>query len=516
MLRSNTSFSSLKSQPHISSWQVKLQQTKQLQQKLQQRQHQFSFPQVSTTVSLTRNHANSNTSKILKSPLQKHSSPFLFSSNNQVNFHLQNIRNQQRFFNSSLLKRQEQTITPNERETENNSKTKNTQHDHFYQNSQNNGDPSHNSFRQEKNGNSGPKLTTMSGDKSMAWWLIACCFMVLMMIIIGGLTRLTGSGLSMTDWKFTGSLPPMSQEEWEEEFEKYQQFPEYKLLNNDMTLNEFKFIFFMEYFHRMFGRMTGAVFGVPFLYFGLRKRLTAPVLKRFGLLLGMGVGQGFLGWYMVQSGLQDPEEKRERPRVWPTRLAAHLMSAVTIYSTLYWTSLRLMPSMNNVDVPNTKVVNHLRHASIGAAAVMLTTIASGAFVAGNDAGRAYNTFPLMGGNLVPAEYWDMQPTYKNFLKNVATVQFNHRVMATTSLGLAGYIFFRSRGIALPRHSRFAVAALLGTTCFQYALGITTLLNFVPVSLGTAHQAGAIGVLTAALHSIYSLRTRKPLRTRVFK
>lgn len=357
-------------------------------------------------------------------------------------------------------------------------------------------------------------ITTKLGDRAMAWWLLALCFMVFMMIIIGGLTRLTGSGLSMTNWKFTGTLPPLSEEEWEEEFERYKQYPEFKLMNHGMTLNEFKFIFFMEYFHRMFGRLTGAVFALPFLYFAATKRLTTPVLKRFGLLLSMGVGQGFLGWYMVKSGLQDPETKHERPRVWPTRLAAHLMSAVTIYGTLYWTAMRLMPSMNNIKVPDTKAIHSLRRTAIGAAAVVTTTIASGAFVAGNDAGKAYNTFPLMAGSVFPSEYWDLNPAYKNFLKNVATVQFNHRVMATTSLGIAAYIYLRSRSLPLPRHSRLAVGALLGATCFQYALGITTLLTFVPVSLGAAHQAGAIGVLTAALHSIYALRTRRPLRTRV--
>jgi len=348
----------------------------------------------------------------------------------------------------------------------------------------------------------------------VATWLGLGSGWVFALVVLGGVTRLTRSGLSMTEWKFTGERPPINADDWEAEFEKYRASPEFKQVHSTMTIEEFKFIYWMEYGHRMWARALGVVFAVPAAYFALRGYVNGALAKRLGLLFLMGGSQGLVGWWMVRSGLRDPAETdnpHAAPRVSPYRLAGHLASAFAIYSLLTWTTLSMsMPAPALAAFREQPAVmaaaRGLRRAVHPLAGLIGVTALSGAFVAGNDAGRAYNTFPTMNGAWVPEEYFEAPRGWlRNCFENTAAVQLHHRVLAlSTAAGTLAVWAYGSR-LPLPAPTRACLHLLLAGTAAQVTLGISTLLTYVPVSLGAAHQAGALGLFTAALGLMHTLR-----------
>jgi cytochrome c oxidase assembly protein subunit 15 len=362
----------------------------------------------------------------------------------------------------------------------------------------------------------------VGGDRAVrqvAWWLGGGCAWVFSMVVLGGMTRLTRSGLSMTDWKFEYEHPPLTDEDWEAEFEKYKQSPEYKKANLGMTVDEYKFIYWMEYGHRMWGRVLGLYFVGPLAYFASQGYITSALAKRLGVFFVLGAAQGMIGWWMVKSGLEEQEFSYDVPRVSPYRLATHLTGAFTIYTGMLWTTLNVIyptsPSQaagaSKALIDATKRLHRVVHPLAGLIGI---TAISGAYVAGMDAGRAYNTFPLMGGQWIPAEYLDQWETkgWRNFFENTAAVQFDHRVLALSTLASVSAVWLGHRNsAALHPRTRMLLHALLATTAGQVTLGITTLLHHVPVELGSAHQAGALTLFTVVLALMHSLRGPKRVR-----
>jgi heme a synthase len=341
-----------------------------------------------------------------------------------------------------------------------------------------------------------PRAT--SSDRAIALWLFACCAMILLMVVIGGITRLTESGLSITEWQpVTGVLPPLNEAQWTAEFEKYKAIPQYRTIHADMTLGEFKYIFFWEYLHRLWGRLIGLAFAVPFAYFLVRGRVSRRLAPRLAMLFVLGGLQGALGWYMVESGLS------ERIEVSQYRLAAHLAAAALIYAAILWVALDLV-------WPEREVARDLRQRRLrGGIGVVLAfvslTLVAGAFVAGLRAGSIYNTFPLMGDRLVPAEYAALSPFWRNWFENPAAVQFNHRLLAEITVGEVAGLWLLSLRVGLPLRARAAMNGLFAIALLQLALGISTLLLVVPLPLAVAHQAGAMLLLTGALVAFHALR-----------
>eukprot|EP00004_Rigifila_ramosa_P025954 TRINITY_DN7892_c0_g1_i2.p1 TRINITY_DN7892_c0_g1~~TRINITY_DN7892_c0_g1_i2.p1 ORF type:complete len:331 (+),score=90.15 TRINITY_DN7892_c0_g1_i2:177-1169(+) len=329
------------------------------------------------------------------------------------------------------------------------------------------------------------------------------------MVVLGGVTRLTQSGLSMTSWTFVGSLPPMNEAEWEAEFARYKQFPEYQDLNRGMTLAGFKQIFWWEYSHRMAGRAIGVVFGVPFAYFLARGRFDGAMKRRLAALFALGGAQGLLGWYMVQSGLSRETIVTATPSVSPYRLASHLAMAFGIYGLSLYTALDFLRRKVPLATPLHPSVAKMRRMTVVTLAMLACTILSGAFVAGNDAGMIYNTFPLMGGRVVPSDYIDPdKPLGRNFFENPANVQFNHRVLGVgTGLHIlfAVYVAGKKRHFAhLPRPAVTAATALAAVAVAQMSLGIATVLTAVEVPVAAAHQAGSLTLLTACVFLLHAL------------
>ncbi|RMD61601.1 MAG: heme A synthase [Alphaproteobacteria bacterium] len=337
-----------------------------------------------------------------------------------------------------------------------------------------------------------------SADRAIGLWLLACCAMIFAMAVIGAITRLTDSGLSIMEWApLRGALPPLSEAEWQRVFALYQQIPEYRDVNAGMTLAEFKAIFWWEYFHRLWGRLIGVVFLVPFLWFLIRGRIRRTLAPRLALIFVLGAGQGALGWYMVASGFAD------RTDVSQYRLVAHLLAAVAIYGVILWIALGLLEP---APVPSTDArTGRLRTALAGLSALVLVTVASGGFVAGLDAGFIYNTFPLMDGRLVPADYAALQPFVANWFENVAAVQFNHRLLAVTTVTTALALWLWARRLELPPRARSALHHVAAMALIQFALGIATLLWVVPVWLGALHQAGALILFSFTLWTLHRLR-----------
>jgi cytochrome c oxidase assembly protein subunit 15 len=333
--------------------------------------------------------------------------------------------------------------------------------------------------------------------RQIAAWLLACCALVFAMVVVGGVTRLTGSGLSIVEWEpLVGTIPPLSQSDWEELFEEYQATPQYRKVNRDMSLDEFKGIFWWEYIHRLLGRAIGVVFFVPFVWFLARRRIERPLAWKLGGIFILGALQGGMGWYMVMSGLVDD------PRVSQYRLVAHLGLAFLIFGAMLWTALDLLCPARAVLTPARRRL--ARHAS-GLTALIFLMVLSGGFVAGIRAGHAYNTFPLMNGHLVPPEIFMLEPWWANLFNNMATVQFNHRLIAWLLILLVPALWFASRRAALPHRARLAANTLLVLLALQVALGIGTLLLVVPVPLAAAHQGGAVLVFGASLWFAHALR-----------
>lgn len=367
--------------------------------------------------------------------------------------------------------------------------------------------------------------------KAVGYWLMGMSGLVAGMVTVGGITRLTRSGLSMTDWKLQGTLPPMTYEEWMIEFDRYKQFPEWQQRKN-MTLDDFKFIFFWEYGHRMMGRMLGFAFAGPLVYFGARGMIPRHLYPRMGLLFGLGGTQGLIGWWMVKSGLtNDVLQSNKEIRVSPYRLATHLSMAFTTYGCLLWTSLEILrPTSATVQSVVTKSgvagitpkllshVKQIRGLSLANLALVATTALSGAYVAGNDAGRAYNTFPMMGDEWIPEGMWTLEPAWRNIVENTATVQFDHRVLAMSTLTSITAMFVTAKRAAggvvwkqiLPRYSQVMMHSAVGMAAVQVGLGISTLLLYVPTHLAATHQFGSLVLLTFSTAALHSLKFAKVL------
>ena len=334
-------------------------------------------------------------------------------------------------------------------------------------------------------------LDPENSNKSIAIWLLVCCATVFGMVVLGGVTRLTGSGLSMVQWApIMGILPPLNQEAWQETFLLYQQFPEFQLKNFHMTLDDFKSIFWFEYAHRLLGRGIGLIFFFPFLYFFLTKKITKSLTPKLITMFVLGGLQGLMGWYMVKSGLVD------NPHVSQYRLTAHLSLAIIIYAYMFWVALDLLSENSNA-VSIKKDSKFMLMTSIITVIVFITII-SGGFVAGTRAGFAFNTFPLMNGQLIPDGLLTMSPVWHNFFENIITVQFDHRVLATLLFLTIITFWFKARTLQLESLTQLSIHLLLAALVLQVTLGISTLVLVVPVALAAAHQAGAVILLTAAL------------------
>jgi cytochrome c oxidase assembly protein subunit 15 len=330
--------------------------------------------------------------------------------------------------------------------------------------------------------------TARSDAPAVARWLLLCAAMVLAMVLIGGITRLTESGLSIVEWQpLVGTIPPLSDADWQALFQKYQTSPQFKQVNRGMTLGEFKSIFWWEYIHRLWGRLIGLVFALPFLWFLARRQIAGALVWKLGGIFALGAAQGAMGWYMVASGLVD------RPEVSQYRLTAHLGLALLIYALLLWTAWNLRGARLGDAAPAA-----MRRGAAGLLILVTVAVLAGGFVAGLDAGLLYNTFPLMEGRLVPPDYLATEPWWRDVFENRATVQFHHRLLGIATLAAAGVYAWRTLGPGTPRPVRRAAAALAHTAALQVALGIATLLLVVPVSLAALHQAGAMALFTAAL------------------
>jgi heme a synthase len=337
-----------------------------------------------------------------------------------------------------------------------------------------------------------------SRGRVLAGWLFAVCAMIYVMVLIGGLTRLTYSGLSMVEWKpLTGWLPPFSADAWEATFAKYRDFPEYRELNMGMSLDEFKFIFLMEYAHRLWGRLIGVVLLVPFVAFFIRGWIDRRLLPKLLAMFVFGGLQGMLGWYMVQSGLVD------EPDVSPYRLTAHLGFAILIYAYVFWVALDLWGrSADDGDEP---APAGLRWLADVLAVLVFVTILSGGFMAGINGGFAYNTFPTMDGEWFPEGLFGLTPFVISIFEDVTTVQFDHRLLAYSVLLLAVALWLAARRNRLSGKARLAVNCVPIFALVQALLGISTLLLIVPTPLAATHQAGAVALLTVTIWAAHSLR-----------
>lgn len=330
-------------------------------------------------------------------------------------------------------------------------------------------------------------------DRQIANWLFLVCAMIFCMVIVGGVTRLTESGLSMVNWKpLSGILPPMNEAEWAKEFTAYQQYPEYQKVNKGMSLDEFRSIFYWEYSHRLLGRLIGLVFFIPFIIFLWKGKVYGPLKPKLWFMFFLGGLQGLLGWWMVKSGLVD------RPDVSHYRLTAHLGLAVLIYLYIFWVATGLVMTR----CPGT------RKRPVGALTFLVwlifIQILLGGLMAGLNAGLIYNTWPLMEGQFIPVGLYALTPWYMNMFENIMTVQFHHRMMAYLIGLLSLYIWFRIRN---DTHINVRLAGLLMLVAvfIQGALGVFTLINMVPIPLAAAHQAGALVTLSAALFALRRAR-----------
>ncbi|GAA0599391.1 COX15/CtaA family protein [Craurococcus roseus] len=341
------------------------------------------------------------------------------------------------------------------------------------------------------------------GARAVGRWLLVVAAMVWIMVALGGATRLSGSGLSIMEWApIMGTLPPLSDAEWQRLYDLYRTIPQYALVNQGFGMEGFKRIFWLEWAHRFWGRAIGLVYAGGLLWFWLRGRIPAGLKPRLLLLLALGGMQGAVGWFMVASGFD-----ADRTAVSPWRLVAHLGLALALYAALLWTALGLLARRDGPRspdaVPAWRSVRRQVQASVW---LLVAAMLAGGFTAGIRAGLDYNTFPLMDGRLVPEGYWRLEPAWLNLAENVAAVQFNHRLLATLA-ALAAFGAALAAWRRLPGGpARRACLGLGAAVALQYALGVATLLLVVPAWLGTLHQANAVLVLTVALLALRRLPT----------
>jgi cytochrome c oxidase assembly protein subunit 15 len=346
-------------------------------------------------------------------------------------------------------------------------------------------------------------MPSVRSRRAVSIWLFVICAMLLGMIALGGATRLTGSGLSIMDWQpISGIIPPLSHGEWERLFAIYQTIPQYKLQHEGFGLAGFQQIFWLEWIHRFWGRLTGIAFLLPLIYFAATGQIRRRLLPGLIVIFCLGGLQGFVGWFMVSSGFLPDSDHVET-----VRLVAHLAMALVLYSAILWVAMTEW-----VPFP-TALPGALGLRRLILALVVLTalTILAGGFTAGSRAGYIFNTFPLMEGHLVPPGYGMLQPFWRNWFQNLAAIQFDHRLLATATAvaALAAAVWGTSSRLGLPPGPRDAMLALGATVLVQYALGVATLLLVVPVDLATLHQVVAVLLLSAGLIALHSLRGARP-------
>lgn len=329
-------------------------------------------------------------------------------------------------------------------------------------------------------------------NRQIALWLLLCAGVIFTMIFLGGVTRLTGSGLSMVEWKpIMGVIPPLNDTEWQQTFEKYQQFPEYQKVNKGMNVHEFKSIFMYEYLHRVLGRLIGVIFLIPFLFFYFTKRIAPGLTPKLAFMFVLGGLQGLLGWYMVKSGLVD------NPRVSQYRLTAHLGAAIAIYAYILWIAFGLL-SVNGATADRSSTGTCLKRFSFTLTGLIFLMIMSGGLVAGTHAGLAYPTFPLMGDSFIPPGLYNTTPAWLAAFEDITTIQFNHRIFAYSLFTLILIFAINVLKNTPTRRVRIGIYMLVLLLFVQVTLGISTLLLHVPVHLASAHQCVAIALLTASL------------------
>ena len=331
-------------------------------------------------------------------------------------------------------------------------------------------------------------------DRQVATWLLLCAAVIFGMIILGGVTRLTHSGLSMVEWKpLMGIIPPLSEQAWLEIFEKYKQFPEYQKVNFRMDLDGFKSIFMYEYLHRVLGRLIGVIFFVPMVYFAVKGRVRAGVMPKLWILFVMGGLQGLLGWYMVKSGLVND------PRVSQYRLTAHLGVAVAIYAYMLWVAFDLV-----FKPAAATATDRLAHFSLVLVGLVYLMILSGGLVAGTRAGFAYSTWPLMGPSFIPEGLYSTSPAWLAMFEDITTIQFNHRMFAYLLFALIHLFAYRAWRSGISGRGLLGVGLLLVALWLQVIMGIGTLLLHVPVWLAASHQGGAVLLLSAMVFACHHL------------
>jgi len=337
----------------------------------------------------------------------------------------------------------------------------------------------------------------MRNARPLRRWLLLCMALVAMMVLIGGLTRLTESGLSIVKWKLvTGTLPPLSAESWNQEFTDYQASPQYKLVNHDFSLADFQHIYWLEYLHRLIGRLVGLAIFLPFLYFLARRQLGRFMVVRSLQMFFLVALQGTVGWVMVASGLHN------EPRVEPLKLALHLSLAFSLFLLMLWTYWQLSGRTRfSTSAP-------IAFSARALFLVIFAQIIFGALVAGLRAGLSYNTYPLMDGQWVPDGLWTLSPWWRNHLESILTVQFQHRMGALVVLAIGFAIVATAwrKTVALHRELRILLWALL----LQFSLGVATLLSQVNHGFASTHQLGALVLLSAALNLVYRFSVKNPL------
>jgi len=333
-------------------------------------------------------------------------------------------------------------------------------------------------------------------NRQIAIWLLCVCASIFVMLVIGGATRLTHSGLSMMTWDpLMGWIPPLNQAQWLDSFEHYKKIPEFYELNPDMDVEGYKNIFMLEYIHRVWGRLIGLFFLLPFLYFLMAGKIAKSFRPKLVIMFVLGGMQGVLGWYMVSSGF-------DNPHVSQYRLTAHLSAAFIIYGYILWVAMGLLFSSEDASLYD---VSLLRRLSLGLTGLIALTVMAGGMVAGLKAGFTYNTFPLMDGHFLPDSYAMLHPFYLNFFENIAAVQFDHRILAETVLLCVFGLWWYARRFELADRARMAFNLLLVMAVLQVSLGIATLVMVVPTWLAVTHQGGAMLLFTAALFANHALR-----------
>lgn len=383
------------------------------------------------------------------------------------------------------------------------------------------------------------KAHPVISSKVTGYWLVSTSGLIFGIVVIGGLTRLTESGLSITEWKpVTGAIPPLNDAEWQQEFDKYKESPEFKQLNSHITLEEFKFIFSMEWGHRLLGRGIGMFFILPALYFWRTKKFSPHVTKRVVGLTGLLGLQGAIGWWMVKSGLDEEQlaERKSKPTVSQYRLTTHLGAAFLMYLGVLWTAFEILNENRWVKSMKTNpekvsellaklnnpALNKIRKIGLGLLALTFATAMSGGMVAGLDAGLIYNTFPHMGDDYVPSFNELMSPVFareddqsdlwwRNLLENPTTVQLIHRIFATTTFFavLAAHLYVSKNKSIVPARAQKSFHTVMGLVTLQVALGISTLIYLVPIPLAAAHQAGALALLTGSLAFAANVKRPRP-------